>query len=58
MGERIYSGEAAVAPYRRGKLSACDLCVYQAICRIDPWTHRFRVLKREEPEPEADASPD
>jgi ATP-dependent helicase/nuclease subunit B len=49
MGQQIYSGSAAVSPYRRGGATACDQCDYRAICRIDPWTHRFRVLKRDEP---------
>ena len=37
-----------VAPYRKGTMTACKRCDYQSICRIDPWTHRFRVLKKEE----------
>jgi ATP-dependent helicase/nuclease subunit B len=45
MGEQIYGGKAQVAPYRKGALTACALCEYQSICRIDPWTHRFRVLR-------------
>jgi len=44
MGGKIYSGLAEVAPFRKGTLAACDQCEYQPICRIDPWTHRFRVL--------------
>jgi ATP-dependent helicase/nuclease subunit B len=45
MGEEIYAGSAQVAPYRKGLTTACGLCEYQSICRIDPWTHRYRVLK-------------
>ena len=45
MGEEIYAGSAGVAPYRRGMTTACALCEYQSICRIDPWTHRYRPLK-------------
>jgi ATP-dependent helicase/nuclease subunit B len=45
MGNDIYAGRVAVAPYRRGLAIACDQCSYQAICRIDPWTHRYRVLR-------------
>jgi ATP-dependent helicase/nuclease subunit B len=45
MGEEIYAGSAEVAPYRKGVTTACALCEYQSICRIDPWTHRFRMLK-------------
>jgi ATP-dependent helicase/nuclease subunit B len=45
MGEEIFSGKATVAPYRNGTKTACDQCSYEAICRIDPWIQRFRVLK-------------
>ncbi|MBK9139973.1 MAG: PD-(D/E)XK nuclease family protein [Verrucomicrobia bacterium] len=42
----VLSGDAAVDPYQKGaKLRACGTCDYQAICRIDPWTHPFRRLK-------------
>lgn len=39
---RILAGEAAVDPYQKGRQKACDLCGFAAICRIDPWTHRYR----------------
>ena len=45
MGRRIFAGDAQVDPYQKGKLRACDQCSYQAICRIDPWTHAYRILK-------------
>lgn len=45
MGRQIFSGQATVAPYRKGALTACSQCDYRSICRIDPWTHRFRVLR-------------
>ncbi len=44
MGERIFSGAAQVDPYRKGKQTPCEFCDYQAACRIDKWTHQFRVL--------------
>jgi ATP-dependent helicase/nuclease subunit B len=44
MAKEIFSGVASVAPYRKGSQTACDLCEYQAICRIDPWTHHYRTL--------------
>jgi ATP-dependent helicase/nuclease subunit B len=44
MGGRIFSGEAEVDPYRKGKQTPCEFCDYQAACRIDKWTHQFRVL--------------
>jgi ATP-dependent helicase/nuclease subunit B len=52
MGRSIFAGETGVAPYRKGTMTACNLCEYQSICRIDPWTHPFRVLKKA-PEEEA-----
>ncbi|HXU78344.1 MAG TPA: PD-(D/E)XK nuclease family protein [Methylomirabilota bacterium] len=46
MGREILSGIATVDPYRKGGVTACDQCTYQAICRIDPWTQSFRVLRK------------
>lgn len=48
-GERIFVGEASVAPYRKGCETPCEFCDYRPICRIDPWTHQYRTL---EPTPE------
>ena len=45
MGEKIFSGAAQVDPYRKGKQTPCEFCDYQAACRIDKWTHQFRVLR-------------
>jgi len=45
MGERIFSGVAAVDPYRKGTQTPCEHCDYRAACRIDPWTHEWRVLR-------------
>ena len=45
MGERIFSGAAQVDPYRKGTQTPCEFCDYQAACRIDKWTHPFRVLR-------------
>ena len=45
MGRQIYAGRAEAAPYRKGAATACDQCAYRSICRIDPWTHPFRVLR-------------
>jgi ATP-dependent helicase/nuclease subunit B len=44
MGKRIFEGVATVDPYRKGKQTPCEFCDYQAACRIDKWTHQFRVL--------------
>jgi ATP-dependent helicase/nuclease subunit B len=44
MGRAIFSGEASVNPYRKGAEIPCDFCDYRAACRIDPWTHQWRVL--------------
>jgi ATP-dependent helicase/nuclease subunit B len=45
MGREIFAGAVTVAPFRKGAVTACDHCDYQAVCRIDPWTHSFRALK-------------
>jgi ATP-dependent helicase/nuclease subunit B len=45
MGRAIYSGEAKVDPYRKGAETPCEFCDYRAVCRIDPWTHQWRVLR-------------
>lgn len=54
MGNDIYQGRAAVDPYQMNGKRACDNCNYQNICRIDVWTHQFRILK--EPAEEATES--
>jgi len=45
MGRRIYAGDVRVDPYKKAQETACDSCEYQSICRIDRWTHEFRVLR-------------
>lgn len=50
MGCDIYSGIAKINPYRKGNVTACEHCDYRSICRIDLWTHSFRVLKKAEKE--------
>ena len=45
LGRAIFSGVAKVDPFQKGaNLKACDSCRFQAVCRIDPWSHRFRRL--------------
>ena len=46
MGERIFSGDTQVDPYRKGADTPCRYCDYAQVCRIDPWTHEFRVLRK------------
>jgi len=50
MGQAIFSGAAQVDPYRKGRETPCEFCDYRAACRIDPWTHPYRVLRAEQPE--------
>ena len=50
MGRRIFSGAGQVDPYRKGGATACDFCDYRAACRIDQWTHKWRVLRPAEKE--------
>jgi ATP-dependent helicase/nuclease subunit B len=47
MGSKIFAGVVDVAPYRRGSVTPCEHCEYASICRIDPWTHPFRTLKKD-----------
>jgi ATP-dependent helicase/nuclease subunit B len=46
IGSEIFAGTARVDPYRKGKETPCEYCDYAAACRIDPWTHRYRVLAK------------
>ena len=50
LGNEIFSGNAEVDPYRKGKDTPCELCDYRAACRIDEWTHEFRELRATEKE--------
>jgi ATP-dependent helicase/nuclease subunit B len=50
LGEAIFTGAAEVDPYRKGKQTPCEFCDYQAACRIDGWTHEYRVLRAAETE--------
>jgi len=44
-GGRIFAGEATVDPYRKSSETPCTFCDYRPICRIDPWSHRYRSLE-------------
>jgi ATP-dependent helicase/nuclease subunit B len=44
MGQRIFTGEVGIDPWKKGQQSACDHCDYASVCRIDPWSHEYRVL--------------
>jgi ATP-dependent helicase/nuclease subunit B len=57
MGAKIFSGIIEVSPYRKQNIKACAQCNFSAICRIDPWTHRYRLLNStDEPEPEEESA--
>jgi ATP-dependent helicase/nuclease subunit B len=45
MGQSIFQGAIKPNPYQKSKDRACGNCEYQGVCRIDPWTHEFRVLQ-------------
>lgn len=45
-GERIFSGDVAAKPYRKGAERACDWCQCQSVCRFDAWIHPFNVLRK------------
>jgi ATP-dependent helicase/nuclease subunit B len=44
-GEQIFQGDVSISPFRKGSQIACDQCDYESICRVDPWTQEFRILK-------------
>ncbi len=44
-GSEIYAGRANIAPFRYRGQTACDHCDYRPVCRFDPWTQPFRILK-------------
>ncbi len=52
IGASIFAGTTTVDPYRKGTATACDYCEYRSICRIDDWTHTWRVLRATENEEE------
>jgi ATP-dependent helicase/nuclease subunit B len=56
MGEEIFAGVTRVHPFRKGAFTACTYCEYRPICRFDPWTQSYRVLKRREEEAVRDSS--
>ena len=45
IGTKIFAGATEVDPYRKGTSTACQYCDYRSICRIDPWTHSWRLLR-------------
>jgi ATP-dependent helicase/nuclease subunit B len=49
LGRAIFAGVARVDPYRHGRETPCEFCDYRAACRVDPWTHPYRVLRAVEP---------
>jgi ATP-dependent helicase/nuclease subunit B len=51
MGRQIFFGMVKVDPFRKGSVTACQQCDYRSICRIDPWTHLYRILRKAESEP-------
>lgn len=53
MGGNIFTGHAAVDPFRKSRFTACEHCDFQSVCRIDPWTHSWRVLKKASEAPDA-----
>jgi ATP-dependent helicase/nuclease subunit B len=46
MGRAIFAGDVRVDPYQYRSQKACDFCDYRSVCRIDPWTHRYRALRK------------
>ena len=46
-GRQIYEGKIDINPFKRGRITACKSCEHSPICRIDPWAHEYRHLKKE-----------
>ena len=36
LGEKIFSGDISVHPYRYGTQKACDYCSFKSVCGFDP----------------------
>jgi ATP-dependent helicase/nuclease subunit B len=47
-GARIFAGDIAAKPFRKGNERACDWCQCQPVCRFDSWIHPFNVLRKPE----------
>jgi ATP-dependent helicase/nuclease subunit B len=43
--KRIYSGDISIRPYKHGAKTPCERCDYQAVCRFDPWTQPYNILR-------------
>lgn len=46
LGGRIFAGDVAARPYRKGNERACDWCQCQPVCRFDSWIHSYNVLRK------------
>jgi ATP-dependent helicase/nuclease subunit B len=44
MGREVFAGAMGISPYKKGSMTACVQCSYEAICRVDPYTQTFRIL--------------
>lgn len=51
-GEEILNGDISLSPYRRGKRSGCQYCVYKPVCHFDPYLpeNRYRELPALKPD--------
>lgn len=47
-GERIYTGDIAIHPYKKGAAHACERCRMQPVCRFDSWTQPHNILRAPE----------
>ncbi len=44
-GREIFAGAFPASPFRHRARTACDYCAFRALCRFDPWTDPYRVLR-------------
>lgn len=46
LATRLFDGDVSVAPFARGRTTACDRCDFQGICRFDGAIQPFRRLPK------------
>ncbi len=45
LADRIFAGDIAVSPYRRGTYTPCQHCPFRPVCRFDPLINRYRNVE-------------
>lgn len=52
LGQRLLSGDVGIYPYRKGTSSACQFCLYRAVCQFERGVggNRYRLLSDMQPD--------